>query len=405
MIDIDSVRRDFPGLQSEAHGKSLIYFDNAATTQKPLTVIDAMVDYYRNYTANVHRGIYHHSEKATNRYEAVREAVARFISAPSAKNIVFTRGTTESINLVAYAWARRELGPDDEVLITEMEHHSNLVPWQTVCRETGATLKVIPMTQSGTLDLSHLDRLLSPHTKLVAVTQQSNIFGTINPVENIITRAHEKGALVLVDGAQSVPHMPVNVTDMNCDFFAFSGHKMLGPTGVGVLYAKSEILESMEPFQGGGEMIDRVTLEATTWNVPPYRFEAGTPAIAQVIGLGAAIEYLESLPLQDIAATEHVLWRQAREALSTVPGLHLYGPDKACGPVLLFTIDGVPAADLAQFLDQDGIAVRAGHHCAQPALQALGVNSTVRASFYFYNTSEEIDYFIAALKTTLKYFQ
>lgn len=404
MIDSEKIRGDFPGLRTKIYGKPLVYFDNAATSQKPKTVIDAVTSYYTDYTANVHRGIYYTSEKATCNYESVREKTAKFINAPSEQNIIFTKGTTESINLVAYAWARKYLKPGDEILVTEMEHHSNLVPWQLAAQDTGAVLAYIPLGVDGLLDLSTIDTLLKPNTKLLAITHQSNVLGTVNPIKELVQKAHAVGAVVLVDAAQSVPHQTVDVHDLNCDFLAFSGHKMLAPTGVGVLYGKMEILEEMNPFHGGGEMINRVTMQESTWNDVPYRFEAGTPNIAQVIGLGAAIDYLRELGMDTVHHYEQELLQYARKALSSVEGITIFGPEKNSGSVIPFIIEGIHAADLAQFLDQDGIAIRAGHHCAQPIMDKLDVSSTARASFYLYNTKEEIDYFVQSLNSTKKYF-
>ena len=402
-MDIHRIRKDFPGLDVKVHGHPLIYFDSAATSQKPQSVINAITEYYTDYTANVHRGIYTTSEKATYAYESVREKVAQFLHAPGSENIVFTKGTTESINMVAYAWAGKHLSEDDEVLITEMEHHSNMVPWQIVSKRNGFQLNYIPLNQNGELDLSQLDTLINEKTKLVSITHQSNVFGTVNPIRDIIKMAHDRGAVVLVDGAQSVPHQSVDVQELDCDLLAFSGHKMLGPTGVGVLYGKTEILESMDPFHGGGEMINRVTLEGSTWNDIPHRFEAGTPNIAQVIGLGAAMDYLEEIGMENIHEMEKKITDHARQALSNIHGLQMYC-SPSVGAVIPFNIDGVPASDLAQFLDQDGIAIRAGHHCAQPAMDRYGVSSMMRASFYLYNTHDEVDRFVKSIVNILTYF-
>ncbi len=402
-MDIHRIRKDFPGLDVKVHGHPLIYFDSAATSQKPQSVINAITEYYTDYTANVHRGIYTTSEKATYAYESVREKVAQFLHAPGSENIVFTKGTTESINMVAYAWAGKHLSEDDEVLITEMEHHSNMVPWQILSKRNGFQLNYIPLNQNGELDLSQLDTLINEKTKLVSITHQSNVFGTVNPIRDIIKMAHDRGAVVLVDGAQSVPHQSVDVQELDCDLLAFSGHKMLGPTGVGVLYGKTEILESMDPFHGGGEMINRVTLEGSTWNDIPHRFEAGTPNIAQVIGLGAAMDYLEEIGMENIHEMEKKITDHARQALSNIHGLQMYCSPSG-GAVIPFNIDGVPASDLAQFLDQDGIAIRAGHHCAQPAMDRYGVSSMMRASFYLYNTHDEVDRFVKSIVNILTYF-
>ncbi len=404
MFDVKKIRQDFPGLHTTVHDKPLIYFDNAATSHKPQSVIDAITRYYSTYTANVHRGVYYTSEVATREYELVREKIARFIKAPSQQQIIFTKGTTESINLVSYAWARRVLTPADEILVTEMEHHSNLVPWQMTAKDTRATIRYIPMTGEGELDLSDIDSLINQKTKLVAICHQSNVLGTINPLQKIIKMAHDVGAKVLVDAAQSVPHFLVDVQDLDCDFFAFSGHKMLGPTGVGVLYAKMDILESMDPFHGGGEMIDQVTMEHSTWNDIPYRFEAGTPNIAQVIGLGAAIDYLQSVGMEKIQSYNESLLNHMRSELDALRDVKIFGPNINRGPVVPFVIDGIHAADLTQFLDQYGIAVRAGHHCAQPLVRHFDLTSTIRASLYFYNTVDEINQFITSIQAIRKYF-
>jgi cysteine desulfurase/selenocysteine lyase len=402
--DVAAVRRDFPILNRSFHGRPLIYLDNAATTQKPVPVLQAVDRFYRESYANVHRGIYALSEIATDQYEAVRRKVAAFINAPDPRCIIFTRGATEAINLVAYAWGRRNLGPGDEILITEMEHHSNIVPWQMVARDTGATLNYIPITADGTLDLSETDRYFTPRTRLVSLTHQSNVFGTVNPVRELLALARQVGALTLVDAAQSVPHMPVDVQELDCDFLAFSGHKLLGPTGVGVLYGKLEILEAMEPFMGGGEMILTVSMEEATWNEVPHKFEAGTPNIAQVIGLGAALDYLSSIGMEQVHRYGQELLAYALDALGQVTGITIYGRAPQRGPVISFNLDGVHPHDLAQFLDQDGIAVRAGHHCAQPIMNRLNVSATARASFYLYNTREEIDQLCQSLEQTRTFF-
>ncbi|UCH11754.1 MAG: cysteine desulfurase [Fidelibacterota bacterium] len=389
--DIKKLRRDFPALHQKIHGKPLIYLDNAATTQKPRPVIDAVTRFYELDNANVHRAIYELGERATQAYEAARQKVAAFINVPDWHSIVFTRGATEAINLVAYAWGRYSLGPGDEILVTEMEHHSNLIPWQLAARDTGATLRYVPLKENGTLQIEALDDVLTARTKLVAVVHKSNVLGTVNPVREIVQRARELGALVLLDGAQSVPHFQVNVQELDCDFLAFSGHKMLGPTGVGVLYGRPELLESMEPFQGGGEMISMVSMEQATWNDIPWKFEAGTPNIAQAVGLGAAIDYLEKLGMDRIEDYMHQLTDYARGVLSQLQGLTLYGQDSNSSSAIAFNLEGVHPHDLSQLLDQEGIAVRAGHHCAQPLTHRLGVSATTRASLYVYNTPDEID--------------
>ncbi len=402
-LDITAIRQGFPILNQMDGSTVPIYLDNAATTLKPRSVIAAVNKYYEEYSANVHRSIYSMGERATEAYEGAREKTARFINAPDRSHIIFTRGTTEAINLVAYAWGRYNLNPGDEILITEMEHHSNIIPWQLAVKDTGATLRYIPLTEDGTLDLSNIDELLNPRTKIVALIHQSNVFGTINPIAQLIARAKDVGALTLIDAAQSVPHSPVDVTALDCDFFAFSGHKMLGPTGVGVLYAKRELQETMEPFQGGGEMIQQVTMENSTWNDVPWKFEAGTPNIAQAIGLGAAVDYLTSHDPTHLLQYERELAGYALEALRKIPGLILYGSHMPRGPVISFNLEGIHPHDLAQILDQHHVAVRAGHHCAQPIMNKLGVSATVRASFLFYNTLEEVDLLCAAIEYARKF--
>jgi len=401
-FDINKIRSDFPIFDD----KSLVYLDSAATTQKPKQVIDAVSDFYSNYNANVHRGIYELSMKATEAYHSARQKVADFINAHDWRSIVFTGGTTESINLVAYSWARKNLKNCDEILITEMEHHSNIVPWQLVADEIGIILKYIPINTNGTLDLSGLDNLISENTKLVSVIHQSNVFGTINPIKELINHAKKVGALTFIDAAQSIPHSHVDVQDLDCDFLAFSGHKMLGPTGIGVLYGKTELLNSMTPFMGGGDMINSVTMTESTWNDIPYKFEAGTPNIAQAIGLGAAIDYISEIGLTNIHDYVKHHLNIAIEKLQMVDGLTIYGHKVGeSSSVISFNLEGVHPHDLAQFLDQDGIAVRAGHHCAQPIMDKLGVSSTIRASFYLYNTEEEIDKLCASLKKTANFFK
>lgn len=402
-LDVTTVRQDFPILNQMDGGTVPIYLDNAATTLKPKSVIAAVNKYYEEYSANVHRSIYSMGERATEAYEGAREKTARFINAPDSRHIIFTRGTTEAINLVTYAWGRYNLNPGDEILITEMEHHSNIIPWQLAVKDTGATLRYIPITEDGTLDLSNIDELLNPRTKILAMIHQSNVFGTINPVAQLIARAKDVGALTLIDAAQSVPHSPVDVTALDCDFFAFSGHKMLGPTGVGVLYAKRELQETMEPFQGGGEMIQQVTMENSTWNDVPWKFEAGTPNIAQAIGLGAAVDYLTSFDRIHLLQYERELAGYALEALRKIPGLTLYGSHVHREPVISFNVEGIHPHDLAQIIDQHHVAVRAGHHCAQPIINKLGVSATVRASFLFYNTLEEVDLLCAAIEYARKF--
>ncbi len=403
-MNAEKIRQDFPILQQQVHGKRLVYLDNAATSQKPLAVIEAMRAYYAEYNANVHRAIHALGEKATEAYEEARKKVARFIGAESEKEIVFTKNASEAINLVAYSWLNR-LAPGDEVLITPMEHHSNLVPWQQLARRTGARLRYFNLTSDGRLDLSNVDELINPKTQIVAFTHVSNVLGTVNPVREIVERAHAHGAIVLVDGAQSVPHMPVDVQSLGCDFLAFSGHKMCGPTGIGVLYGKAELLHEMDPFLYGGEMISKVSLEESTWNSIPHKFEAGTPNIAGAIGLGAAIDYLESIGMEAIQAHEQELTRYCVERLrAELPGVTIYGPEDERTGLVCFNLANVHPHDLAQVLDQEGVAIRAGHHCAQPLMKWLGVSSTARASFYIYNTPEDVDVFIAALKKSEEFF-
>ena len=399
-LNVEKIRRDFPIFKNN---QDLIFLDNASTTQKPQQVIDTLTHYYENYNSNIHRGIYTIAEKATAAYEETRDKVAAFIGTEDRQSIVFTRGTTESINLVASSWGQN-LKPGDEVLITEMEHHSNIIPWQLICEKTGASLKYIPISEDGTLDLSNTGTYFTEKTKIVCVIHQSNVFGTINPIAEIVKMAHDVGALVLVDSAQSVPHHSVDVSKLGCDFFAFSGHKMMGPTGVGVLYARQEILKEMNPFMGGGEMIREVSMEKSTWNDIPWKFEAGTPNIAQVIGLGAAIDYLNEIGLQAIFDYEKKLLGYGQEKLQKIPGLTIYGTSKNKGAVISFNITNIHPHDVAHILDTSGIAIRAGHHCAQPIMKRLSVPATNRASFYLYNTFEEIDSLIEGLTKTVDLF-
>lgn len=401
-----ALRNDFPILQRVLpNGRPLVYLDNAASSQKPECVIRAMDDYYRRYNANVHRGVHTLSEEATAAFEAAREKVAKFIHAASARQIVFTRGATEAINLVAYSWGRANLGPGDEVLITEMEHHANIVPWQIVQEQLGFTLRYVPVTPQGVLDLERLPDLLTERTKLFCFVHASNVVGTINPVQELVAAARAVGARVLIDGAQSVPHMPVDVQALDADFYVFSGHKMCGPTGVGVLYAKRELLEAMPPFMGGGDMIREVKMTGSKWNAVPYKFEAGTPAIAEVIGLGAAVDYLQQIGMEWVHAHEREITRYAYERMSEVEGLRILGPDPAQrGGLIAFTLDGIHPHDVAAILDRAGVAVRAGHHCAQPLHDRLGVHASTRASFYLYNTLEEVDVLVEALHSAQEIF-
>ncbi len=398
-FDLERIRADFPILHQQVHGHPLAYLDSTASSQKPALVIDAMNDFYRRTNANVHRGVYQLSEQATEAMEQARGKIARFIGARSVREIIFTRNTTESINLVANAWGRANLRPGDRILLTEMEHHSNLVPWQIVAQATGAELLFIPVDGTGRLALDGLDRLLTERTKLVALTHMSNVLGTINPVKVIAAAAKQVGALVLVDGAQSVPHFPVDVGELGIDFLAFSGHKMCGPTGVGVLWGRKPLLQAMPPFLGGGSMIRSVGLRSSSWNDLPHKFEAGTPAIAEAIGLGYAVDYLASVGMDAIHQAEQQLTQYAVERLQGIDGLTLYGPAVAeRGGVLSFNLAGVHAHDVAAVLDQQGVAVRAGHHCCQPLMELLDAPATARASFYLYTTPAEIDQLVRGLE-------
>jgi cysteine desulfurase / selenocysteine lyase len=405
-VEREEIRDDFPVLQQKVHGKPLIYFDNAATSQKPRVVIEALNDYYERYNANVHRGIHALAERATKEYERARERVAKFINAPSTESVIFTRGTTESINLVAYSWALTNLKKGDEILTTFMEHHSNTVPWYQVCEKTGAVINRIGLNADGTLRLDDLDKLLTDRTRLVAITQQSNVLGTINPVREIADVAHKKGAVVLVDGAQSIPHMAVDVQALDCDFFAFSGHKMCGPTASGALYGRRAILEAMPPFMGGGEMIKEVWFDHAKYNDLPYKFEAGTPNIAESIGLGVAVDYLTRIGMDKIRRHEKEITQYALDHLKEFPEVTVYGPKdvELRGGLVAFTLGDVHAHDIATFADQDGIAIRAGHHCAMPLHKKLGLAATARASFYLYNTRDEVDVFIEMLRKAKKFF-
>lgn len=392
-LDPLNIRKDFPILQRKAHDSvPLVYLDSTATSQKPLAVIEAMNEYYRRSNANIHRGVHTLAEEATAMYEEAREKIAKFISAPSAKQVIYTRNATESINLVAYTWARANLKAGDLVILTEMEHHSNLVPWLMLQAERGIELDFIPVTEDGLLDLEAYKSLLSRTPKLVAFTHMSNVLGTINPAADIIRMAHSAGAITVVDAAQSVPHLKVDAQALDADFLAFSAHKMCGPTGIGALYGKAELLESMPPFLGGGDMIKEVKLRSFRPNTLPHKFEAGTPAIAEAVGFGVAVDYLTKVGMDNIAAHEHEITEYALERLEEIPGVKLFGPsaDKK-GGVAAFTFEGVHPHDVAQILDRDGIAVRAGHHCAQPLHEKFGIPATSRASFYLYNTKEEVD--------------
>ncbi len=405
MDRVETLRQDFPILQRQVHGKPLVYLDNAASSQKPESVIRAMDDYYRQTNANVHRGVHTLSEEATTLYENARLRIARFINAPSDKQVIFTSNTTESINLVAFSWGRANLKPGDEVLITEMEHHSNIVPWQILRDQLGFTLRYIPLTDNGTLDLTNLDELINERTKLVAFVHMSNVLGVINPVAKLVDAAHAVGAKVLIDGAQSVPHMPVDVQALDADFFVFSSHKMCGPTGIGVLYGKRAILENMPPFMGGGDMIREVKMSGSQWNTLPYKFEAGTPAIAEGIGLGAAVDYLAAVGMDFIWQHEREIARYAYERMSQVEGLRILGPGPdERGGLVAFTLNDIHPHDLSAILDNNGIAIRAGHHCAQPIHDRLGIVASARASFYLYNTFEEVDQLIVGLEQASEIF-
>jgi cysteine desulfurase/selenocysteine lyase len=403
-LDVQRVREDFPILSVKVRGKPLVYLDNAATSQKPKTVLDALRRFYTEECSNVHRGVHTLSERATQDYEDARSKVRGFLNAGHKREIIFVRGTTEAINLVAQSYGRTNLNAGDEVLITAMEHHSNIVPWQILCQQTGAALRVAPINDDGELLLDEFEKLLNTRTRLVAVTHVSNALGTINPVRQIIERAHKWNAPVVVDGAQAAPHLRIDVQELDCDFYAFSGHKVYGPTGIGVLYGKTELLEAMPPYQGGGEMILSVTFEKTIYNNPPHKFEAGTPSIAAAIGLGAAIEYVSAIGFERIAAHEHQLLAYATDALSRIPGLRIIGTAKQKAGVISFVLDGVHPHDIGTILDREGIAVRTGHHCAQPVMQRFGVPATTRASFAFYNTREEVGALRAGLQKVAEMF-
>jgi cysteine desulfurase/selenocysteine lyase len=407
VLEIESIKADFPILTREVKpGVQVVYLDSTATTQKPIKVIAAMDDYYRLSNANIHRGIHALAEEATALFEDARDKVAKFINAPSARQIIFTRNTTESINLVAQTWGRKNLDAGDVVILTEMEHHSNLVPWQMLAAERNLQLEFIPVDSQGLLDLEEYRQLLDLDPKLVAFTHMSNVLGTINPAAEMIRMARNTGAITLIDGAQSVPHFPVDIQELNADFLVFSGHKMCGPTGVGVLYGRKDLLEEMPPFLGGGDMIKRVELRTFTPNSIPHKFEAGTPAIAEAIGLGAAVVYLQQVGMDLIAAQEQVVVDYALDRLSEVPGVHVYGPEaKDRGGVTAFNLEGVHAHDVAQILDSDGIAVRAGHHCAMPLHDKLNIPASTRASYYLYNSIEDVDKLIDSIYKVKKIFR
>jgi len=404
-FDPVKLREEFPILTQIIHGsKPLAYLDNAATTQKPSMIVCALCDYYEECNANVHRSVHFLAGQATEQFENARRKVAAFVGAPSARSIIFTRGTTEGINLVATAWGRKFIRPGDEIIATEMEHHSNLIPWQLLAKEKGAVVKYVPVLEDGTLDQAAYRKMLSSRVKLVAFTHVSNVLGTVNPAKEMTAAAHEAGAVVLVDAAQSVPHMAVNVMDLDCDFLAFSGHKMCAPTGIGALYGRESILNEMDPYMTGGEMISKVTLEGATWAELPHKFEAGTPNIAGSIGLGTAVDYLTGLGMDRILKYEHELTAYAVEVLGRIKGLRIFGRALERGGAVSFEVEGIHPHDLAQFTDQEGIAIRAGHMCAQPLMRKLGVPAVSRASFYFYNLKEEIDRLAAAIEKAKGYF-
>jgi cysteine desulfurase/selenocysteine lyase len=403
-FDVQAQRADFPILSTEVHGRPLVYLDNAATTQKPRVVLQALVDYYTGSNANVHRGVHYLSGKATDLFEAARGRIAAFIGAADAKEIIFTRNATEGVNLVAQTWGRANVKAGDEVLISGMEHHSNIVPWQMLCTEKGATLRVVPILDSGELDMEAFALLLTPRTRIVAISALSNALGTVNPIEAITRAAHAAGAVVLIDGAQAAYHMPVNVAAIGCDFFVMTGHKLYGPTGIGVLYGKAALLEAMPPWQGGGDMIRSVTFEASTWNVLPYKFEAGTPDIAGAVGLGVAVDYITAIGMDRIQAYEQELLAYGTAALLEVPGLTLIGTAPRKASILSFVMDGVHPHDLGTIVDREGVAIRTGHHCAQPVMDRFCIPATARASLAMYNTREDIDALVAALHAAKKVF-
>jgi len=404
-FDVESVRRDFPILALRVHGKPLIYLDNAATTQKPGSVIQSISRYYESQNSNVHRGVHYLSQTATEEFEGSRRKIQRFLNAKSSNEIIFVRGATEAINLVAQSYGRDTIGPEDEILISAMEHHSNIVPWQILCRQTGASLKVIPMNHDGELLFDEFDKLLGPKTRLLSVIYVSNSLGTVNPVSEMIELAHSRGVPVMLDAAQAAPHLSLDVQKLDVDFLALSGHKVFGPTGIGVLFGKAELLESMPPYQGGGDMISSVTFEKTTYNTLPYKFEAGTPNIAGAIGLGAAVDYVSEIGFEQIEAYEGELLSYATAALSEIPEVEIIGNAKEKAGVVSFALEGVHPHDIGTVLDQAGVAIRTGHHCAQPVMNFYGVPATARASLAFYNTASEIDALVRAIHSVLKVFR
>tara|TARA_B100000902_G_scaffold187043_1_gene179171 strand:+ start:1503 stop:2711 length:1209 start_codon:yes stop_codon:yes gene_type:complete len=401
MLNTKKIKKDFP-IFSNNHG--LIYLDSASTAQKPQVVIDSISSFYSTSNANVHRALYSIGETATESYENVRKKIRNFLDVPDSHEIIFTKGTTESINLVSNAWGRKYLESKHSIVVTEMEHHANLVPWQIIARETKSKLKYIPIDESGNLKINTIENIIDQNTKMIAAVHQSNVFGTINPIDKLIHKAKSIGAISLIDGAQSVPHLKVSIKDIDCDFFVFSGHKIVGPTGVGVLIGRKNILEQMDPFMGGGVMIDEVSMEKSSWNQIPLKFEAGTPNIAQVIGLGIAIDYISSLGLENIYNHEQELLKYCLRRLKEINNIQIYGDYKNSGGIITFNINGIHPHDLAKFLDTDNICIRAGHHCAQPIMNKLGVSSTARVSFYIYNDIEEIDLLIESIKKTVKIF-
>ena len=403
-LDVEAIRKDFPILARKVHGRPLVYLDNGATSQKPQAVIDAVSRYYAEENSNIHRGVHYLSERATAAYEEAREKIKRFINAPKTQEIIFVRGTTEAINLVAQSYGRAFLKAGDEIIVSAMEHHSNIVPWQMLCEQVGARLRVIPINHDGELVMEEYRRLLTEKTKFVSVTHVSNALGTIVPVKEVVALARERGVPVMLDGAQAAPHLKLDVQAIGCDFYAFSGHKLFGPTGVGVLFGRSELLDRMPPYQGGGDMISLVTFEKTHYNVLPYKFEAGTPHIAGGIGLGAAIDYLGGVNWEQVVSHERDLLAYATDALSSIPGLKIIGTAKEKAGVISFVFDHVHAHDVGTILDQEGIAVRAGHHCAMPVMQRFGVPATTRASFAFYNTRDEVDALKRAIHQVLRVF-
>lgn len=405
-MDAQSIRGDFPVLDQQVNGHPLVYLDNGATSQRPRVVTQAISRFDEQDNSNIHRSVHTLGQRATDLFEGARAKVAEFLGAPSDRGVIFTRSATESLNLVAYAWGRHHLVPGDEVLVTEMEHHSNIVSWQLACQDTGATIRAIPVTEAGSLDLEAYEKMLSPKTKVVAVTHVSNVLGTINPVAQIASKAHDVGALVVCDGAQAVPHMAVDVTELGCDFYAGTGHKMCGPTGIGFLWGREQILEDMHPFHGGGEMILDVWIDRATYNDVPYKFEAGTPPIAQAIGLGTAIDYLNSIGMKAVRDHEVEITGYAMDRLGELPGMEIFGPTQAehKGGLVSFNIGDIHPHDVGTILDGEGVAIRSGHHCAKPLMRKLGVSATNRASFYIYNTQSDVDALVDALKRCNKMF-